>query len=74
MANKRTQEENIQQLTKLAQADFTWKMAMTVLAGVGGYYGYLYASQKSEEFQQTIEETKIKLAKIPFIGGAFKES
>lgn len=70
---KRTQEENIEQMLKLSQVDFIWKMTMTVLAGVGSYYGYLYLMEKSEEFKLKMEETKARLAKIPFVGGAFKE-
>lgn len=66
--------DELKTLVKYGQIDLIWKLTMTGLFMAGGYFGYLYINQKSEEFQQTISEYKKKLAKIPFVGSSFRES
>lgn len=66
--------DDLKTLVKYSKIDLILKLVMIAGAGVGGFIGYQYAIQKSEEFQQTINEYKKKLAKIPFVGSSFKES
>lgn len=65
--------DDLKTLVKYGKIDLILKIIMLVGGGIGGYIGYNYATQKSEEFQQTMTAYKKKLAKIPLFGSPFKE-
>lgn len=68
---KRTSDENLDTLVKYSQIDLVLKLVMIAGAGIVGYFGYIYGTEKMTEVQKQIEEYKSKLAKIPFVGKSF---
>ena len=64
--------DDLKTLVKYGKIDLILKLVLLTGTGIGGYFGYLYGIQKSEEFKKTIDDYKNKLAKIPFVGSSFK--
>ncbi len=59
--------DDLKTLVKYGKVDLILKLVMIAGAGVGGYFGYLYAVQKSEEFKQTVDDYKKKLSPLTFV-------
>lgn len=71
MKEKLTQEENIESLVKFAKVDLITKFVLITAAGIGGYFGYLYATKKQEEIQVMLDQYKNKVASVPIFGKIF---
>ena len=71
---KLTQEQNIERLVKFSKMDLILKIGLLTVGAIGGYYGYIYGTEKMVEIQKQVEEYKKKLAKLPFVGSSFRES
>lgn len=71
MKEKQSQEDNIETLVKYGQIDLVAKFVLITMAGIGGYFGYLYATKKQEEITAMIDQYKKKVSSVPIFGKMF---
>lgn len=71
MKEKRSQDENIETLVKFAKVDLITKFILITMAGIGGYFGYIYATKKQEEIKEMINQYKEKVSSVPIFGKIF---
>ena len=59
--------DDLKTLVKYGKIDLVLKLVLLAGAGIGGYFGYLYGIQKSEEFKKTVDDYKKKLSPLTFV-------